>query len=194
MNISHRMFKGLCVWFMGVLIFTIPFFVAQPTCEAYRVLCRKGAWQIIQEMPFDFKDFGLKESSPFVADTGEQFDKYFSYSKEFNAGLEFICSPDGYVFMIRTYVPYNQIAPYNIPFHAFWAALGFASPDLNDAAQQINVAIMSQRTTSVIISELGERFYFYSFVKDNFQITSIYANQVELNQPNSNRPNWIEAY
>ena len=46
-NISHRMFKGLCVWFMGVLIFTIPFFVAQPTCEAYRVLCRKGAWQII---------------------------------------------------------------------------------------------------------------------------------------------------
>lgn len=180
--------------FIGALIFAIPFFVSQSTCEAYRVLCRKGAWQIIQEMPFKFREFGLKEMEPYVADTGEQFERYFSFSEDLNIGLEFVCSPDGYVFMIKSYVPYNQMAPYTVPFHAFWAALGFASSDLNDAAQQINVAITSQRTTSVIISEIGERFYFHSHVENNWQVTSIYANQVELYQHNPNRRNWIEAY
>lgn len=188
MNLGYQFFRKMLALFTVTICFTIPFFIQPTTCEAYTILSQRGAWRIINDMPFNFKKHGLEKIEPLVAG-GESYEQYISFDNTTGAALVFICTAEGYVFFIKAFVPKNDVYPFTVPFYALWHAIGYASSDLNEAAQKINAAMMYQTRTSCYFTDLGQTFYFDGSSDGNYYILTISANKVNLNQRG-----WIEAY
>ena len=188
MNVYYQFIRKIFTLFMITICFTIPFFIQSTTCEAYTILSQRGAWRIINDMPFNFKNHGLNKMEPLVAG-GESYEQYITYDDTTGSGLVFICTAEGYVLFIKAMVPRNQTYPFMVPFQALWHTIGYASSDLNEAAQKINTAMMSQTRTSCYFTDLSQTFYFDGNIYEDFYVLTISANKVNLNQRG-----WIEAY
>ncbi len=186
MNVNYQSVRRLFTLLIVAICFSVPLLI-QPTCEAYTVLSKRGAWSIINDMPFNFKNNGLKQIEPLVAG-GESYEQYASYDDKTKSVLIFVCTSDGYVLFITALVPMNEVSPFMVPFYALWHTIGYASEDLNEAAQKINAAMMSRTRTSCYFTDLRQTFYFDGDVSKDMYVLTISANKVNLNQRG-----WIEA-
>lgn len=144
-----------------------------PKCSAIIPLSNKGAWNIIQNIPYDYKNYELKFMGNAEIMDGVQGQDYFVFNPKDSSGIYFRCLNDGTVAIITVMIPHNEALGYAIPYFIFASALGFHSDYSQEIAETIYKAMAGETSLTFFVPETRHTYLFYGKRSQDGKMTNL---------------------